>query len=206
MILVFLADDHPVVRAGLRYLLETSADIEVVGEAADGRETLNAALGPDWNADVLVLDISLPKVSGIEVLRRLSAQRPQLPILMLSMHAEAQYARRLVAMGAAGYVSKDRSEDELITAIRAVAAGQLYLSRRVAADGCPDERAPHDLLSARQMQVFLLVVAGRSVSDIAAELDLTVSTISTHLGHVKQKLGLTTVAEVVGYGHRMNLA
>jgi len=206
---VFLVDDHPVVRAGLRHLLAATPDIEVVGEAADGRRASQAAEADDWAVDVLVLDIALPRVNGIEVLGRIHRQRPDLPILMMSMHAEDQYARHLGGLGAAGYVSKDRSEEELITAIRAVAQGRSYFSRdpegsggsaASGVGGGADQAAvvaPHERFTARQLQIFMLVVAGHSVSDIAAELALGVSTVSTHLGQVKEKLGARSVADVV---------
>ena len=204
MIRVFLADDHPIVRTGLKALLGLADDIEVFGEAIDGRKVLLAAERDDWAVDVLVLDISLPRVNGIEVLRRLQTMRPELPVLMLSMYSEDQYARRLIDQGAAGYVSKDRSEDELITAIRVVAGGGLYISRRAARAAPGGAGASHGL-TPRQHQIFTLLVEGQSVSDIAAQLDVSVSTVSTHLGHIKRTFGVRTVQEIVSYAHRMNL-
>ncbi|MCB9527716.1 MAG: response regulator transcription factor [Myxococcales bacterium] len=200
MIRVFLADDHPIVRTGLKALLSLADDIEVVGEAVDGRKVLLASERADWAVDVLVLDISLPRVNGIEVLRRLRVSHPALPVLMLSMYAEDQYARRLVELGAAGYVSKDRSEDELITAIRVVASGGVYVSRQ-AMQGAAGEVG----LSPRQHEVFTLLVEGQTVSEIAAQLDVSVSTVSTHLGHIKRALGARSVQEVVSFAHRMKL-
>ncbi len=203
MIRVFLADDHALVRMGLRALLGTASDIEVVGEACDGRQVLQAAEAEGWPVDVLVLDLSLPRVSGMEVLARLQTLRPQLPVLVLSMYAEAQYAAHLARLGAAGYVAKDRSEEELLTALRTVAQGRTYFTRQSLA---AQPEAPLAGLSARQFQVFSLVVAGQTVSEIAAELNVSVSTVSTHLGKVKQHLGVHSVAELVSYAHRMNLA
>lgn len=202
MIRVFLADDHPIVRTGLKALLGLADDIAVVGEAVDGRKVLLAADADDWAVDVLVLDISLPQVNGIEVLRRLQVSHPALPVLMLSMYAEDQYARRLVDLGAAGYVSKDRSEDELITAIRVVAGGGLYISRRAARGGDPTGATG---LTPRQHQVFTLLVEGQTVTDIAAQLDVSVSTVSTHVGQIKRTFGVRTVQEIVSYAHRMEL-
>lgn len=201
MIRVFLADDHPIVRTGLRALLSLADDIEVVGEAVDGRKVLLASERADWAVDVLVLDISLPRVNGIEVLRRLRESHPALPVLMLSMYAEDQYARRLVELGAAGYVSKDRSEDELITAIRVVAGGGVYVSRQAMQGSAAGEAG----LSPRQHEVFTLLVEGQTVSEIAAQLDVSVSTVSTHLGHIKRALGARSVQEVVSFAHRMKL-
>lgn len=209
MIRVFLADDHPVVRAGLRMLVSLESDIEITGEAGDGGKVLQAASQPDFAVDVLVLDLSLPTVDGIEVLRRLHESHPALHVLVLSMHSEKQYAQQLIAMGAAGYVSKDHAEVDLVTAIRTVAQGRLYVRRHLDRLNGPGLAAPvpsHQTLSARQTQVFRLIVAGRSVSQVAAELDVAVSTVSTHLGLVKEKLGVRSVAELVSYAHRMSLA
>lgn len=196
---VFLADDHPIVRTGIRALLSLADDIEIVGEVTDGLQVLNAAADPGWAVDVLVLDISLPRLNGIEVLRRLVASHPDLPVLFLSMYAEDQYARRLLDLGAAGYVSKDRSEDELIAAIRAVARGGVYISRRAARAPAADATQ----LTPRQHQIFTLLVEGRAVSDIAAQLDLAVSTVSTHVGKVKQAFGVRTIGELVAHAHRL---
>lgn len=205
MIRVFIADDHAIVRTGLSHLLATAPDMQTVGAVGDGRAVLTAAEAPDWPVDVVILDLSLPIISGIEVLRRLHESRPTLPVLVLSMHAESQYAQRLISLGAAGYVSKDRSDTELLTAIRTVSQGRLYVTRSYA-NGARAAELPHEKLSARQLQVFSLLVAGRTVSEIACELDLTVSTVSTHLGHVKTKLGVRTAADIIHYAHRMQLA
>ncbi|MCB9548576.1 MAG: response regulator transcription factor [Myxococcales bacterium] len=202
MIRVFLADDHAVVRMGLRALLATAPDVEVVGEACHGRQVLEAAEADDWTADVLLLDLSLPRVSGIEVLTRLAKLRPTLRVLVLSMYAEEQYADHVARLGAAGYVAKDRSEEELLTAVRTVAQGRSYFSRRPN----PQQATPLAGLSTRQFQVFSLVVAGHTVSEIAAELNVGVSTVSTHLGQVKLRLGVHSVAELVAYAHRLDLA
>ena len=203
---VFLADDHALVRLGLRQLLEREADVEVVGEAEDGRRVLQADGQDDW--DVLVLDVSLPRVGGIEVLRRLRAERPRLRIIMLSMYPEDQYASRMVALGAAAYLAKDRRPDEVLAAIRAVHAGRPWPTA-AAAPAAPldvsEDRAPHARLTAREYQVFTLLFQGSTVSEIAAELDLRASTVSNHVAHIKEKLGARSVAEIVGYAHRAGL-
>lgn len=203
MIRVFLADDHAVVRAGVRHLLTAERDITVVGEAGDGRRAVQALEDLTLGVDVLVLDISLPRLNGLEVLERVRGLRPQLAVLMLSMYPEEQYARRVLAAGASGYLPKSSSE-EVVDAVRTVAAGRLWVSRGVSV-AAPDGRAPHETFTPRETQVFMLVVTGNAVSDIAAELDLGVSTVSTHLGKVKAKLGVETVAEVVTYAHRVGL-
>jgi DNA-binding NarL/FixJ family response regulator len=179
----------------------------VAGTAADGRAAL---LAPALDTcDVLLLDLSLPRVSGAEVLRQIHARRPHLPIVILSMYPEDQYALHLMREGAAAYLSKDRPPEELLAALRKVAAGSSYLTDTLAKQAlrgkAADEGLPHTRFSPREHEVFLLVVAGRSVSEIAAELDLGVSTVSNHLRHVKDKLGVRTVAEIIGYAHRAGL-
>lgn len=208
MIRVFLADDHAVVRAGLERVISTTEDMSVVGTAADGRQVLLLAeAGAEW--DVLVLDLSLPRVSGMEVLRRLRSLRPSLPILILSMYPEDQYSIRLMREGASAYLSKERPLEELLAAIRRLAAGGTYLTASQAAQiiEAPAEadRPPHARLSAREHQVFVLIINGRTVSEIAAELDLSTSTVSTHLARIKEKLGARSVAEIVRYAHRAGL-
>ena len=204
MIRVVLADDHPVVRIGIRGLLEASGDIQVIGEAADGRRAMQLILDPTLVIDVLVLDLSLPRLSGMEVLTQALAARPSLGVLILSMHPEEQYARRLLAAGASGYLAKDRSEHDVVDAVRKIASGGRFVSRQ--AEGAPAPTvALHDSLTAREMQVFLMIVSGQSVTDIAVELDLTLSTVSTHLGRVRAKLGVPTVAGVVSYAHQVGL-
>ncbi|APR78209.1 DNA-binding response regulator, LuxR family protein [Minicystis rosea] len=206
MIRVFLVDDHGIVRAGIRQLLSAAPDVEVVGEAGDGRKALEAL--ERVPVDVLVLDLHLPRMNGIEILRRAIARSPGLAVLVLSMYADASYVRATLSAGAAGYLSKDASEEELLTAIRAVSQGRLYAPRDAAAPGRGAEPAAalHASFSAREHQIFTLLFQGRSVTEIAAELDLTVSTVSTHIGKIKVKLGVRNVAEIVGYAHRVGLA
>lgn len=208
MIRVVLADDHPVVRIGIRGLLEAGGDIQVIGEAADGRRAMQLILDPALVIDVLVLDLSLPRLSGMEVLSQALAARPSLGVLILSMHPEEQYARRLLAAGACGYLAKDRSEHDVVDAVRKIASGGRFVSAQVAQrlEGAPAAPAAlHDSLTAREMQVFLMIVSGQSVTDIAVELDLTLSTVNTHLGRVRAKLGVSSLAGVVSYAHQVGL-
>lgn len=200
MIRIFIADDHAVVRAGLRTMLASTPDLQLVGEATNGREVLEAL--ETLEVEVLLLDLSLPRVSGIEVLRRLVRARPQLRILVLSMYAEEQYATRMLKEGAAGYLSKDRPIEEVVVAIRRIVEG---LSLPAAPQPVRMAKAPHEQLSAREYQVFLLLLQGRVNADIAAELDLVPSTISNHTSRIKQKLGARSLAEVVSYAHRVGL-
>jgi two-component system invasion response regulator UvrY len=188
---VFIADDHDVVRHGIRHVLVDLGGFEVVGEARDGREVLNAAiLG---TCDVLVLDLSLPKVSGTEVLRRVRAIWPDLAVVVLSMHPEEQFAARALADGAAAYVSKNRPSSELIAAVRRAGTGARDVPPASAGE------APHRRLTRREHQIFLLLVGGRSVVEIGAELDVHACTVSNHLANVRTKLGLQSVPELVRY-------
>lgn len=205
MIKVFLVDDHGVVRMGLRALIAMEPDMEVVGEAPDGWKALDLLGDPALAVDVVTLDLSMPRLHGMEVLERLFVARPGISVLILSMHAEEHLGRALIARGAAGYLSKDRADAELADAVRMVARGRVFMTRRIA--GQPtDPRLPHETLSPREIQVFMLLVEGRQVGDIAAELNLTMSTVSTHVGKIRGKLGVQSIAEIVGYAHRHGLA
>ena len=208
MIRVILADDHAILRAGIRHLLGLTPDISVVGETADGLATLR--LLETMICDVLVLDVSLPTLSGTEVLKRVKADWPHTRVLMLSMHSEEEYAPRLLAADADGYLAKDRSAVELVDAIRRVAGGGIYVTDKAARRIIDSSRSatvvPHQLLSAREHQILILLCEEHTVSEIAAQLDLGISTISTHLGHIKSKLGVSSVAGIVSYAHRAGLA
>lgn len=196
MIKVFVADDHAVVRCGVTHLLRELGGFEVVGEAEDGRQVLNSPLLDA--CDVLLLDLSLPKVSGPEVLRRVKAERPGIAVVVLSMHPEDQFARRALADGASAYVSKDRPPADIIAAVRRAASGVRDATPGSGPDA-PDEAPPHTRLTRREHQIFLRVVQGCPVVDIAAELDLNACTVSNHLANVRKKLGLTSVADLVRY-------
>lgn len=207
MIRVFLADDHLIVRDGVRRLLAETPDMQLAGEASRGREVLDRAATERW--DVLVLDLSFEDVGGLEVLRRLRATAPKLPIIVLSMYPEAQYAVPVLQLGASAYLSKGRSSEELIDAIRAAARGERYVTSAVAdalvIAGTGGQGTPHERLTPRENQIFMLVAEGRAVADIAAELNLTSSTVSSHLAHVREKLGVRTTGEVMQYAYRAGL-
>jgi len=208
MIRIFIADDHAIVRQGLRGLIEQQEDMCVVGEASDGRAVLLAEDKDQW--DLCVLDLSLPKVGGIEVLRRLREEHPKLRVVILSMYPEDQYGLRLIQEGAAAYLSKEMDASDVVGALRIVASGGTYLSPGITAQmrrgGGDGSRPPHASLSAREHQVFTLLFQGRTVSEIAAELNLSASTVSNHVARVKDKLGARSIGEIVSYAHRAGLA
>lgn len=191
MIRVFIADDHGVVRAGVRKLLEDLDEFEVVGEARNGRQVLDADLGV---CHALVLDLSLPVVSGLEVLRRIRPRFPFLKVIVLSMHPLDQFAHRAIESGAHAYVSKERPPNELVDTIRAAVRGE-----QIAPPPKPQEGLLHESLTKREHQVFTLLLEGRAVADIAAELDVHSCTVSNHLARVKKKLGADSIADIVRY-------
>jgi DNA-binding NarL/FixJ family response regulator len=209
MIRVLLADDHVIVRAGLRELLADTGDVVVAGEAGNGQEVLASIRKEDY--DVLVLDMSMPGRSGIELIRQLKGEKPKLRILVLSMHGEAQYAVRAIRAGASGYLTKDSATEQLVAAIRRIAAGGAYVSpetaERLALDfnRPAEEAAPHTLLTDREFQVFQLIVGGSSVGEIAEALALSVKTVSTHKTRIMEKMGLGNEAALVRYAVRHKL-
>lgn len=209
MIRVFLADDHEIVLGGLQKLLAESGDICVVGTATDGRRALQRTLEEDLEWDVLILDLSLPRVGGIEVLRRVTEARPAARVLVLSMYPEEQYALQLIHAGAAAYLSKASPPEALLDAIRRVAAGHTSVSpaveRKLRLRIPDEEKLPHMKLSSREHQVFSLLIEGNSVTDIASQLDLTPSTVSNHLRGIKDKLEAPTVSAIMRYAHRAGL-
>ncbi len=202
MIRVLVADDHAVVRRGVLQILADAPDIVVAGEASTGREVLQAV----WknNFDVLVLDIGMPDGGGLEVLKQLRTLKLDLQVLILSMYPEKQYAVRALKSGAAGYLTKDSAPDELVTAIRRVAQGGKYVTQSLAEKlavevGREAEKGPHETLSDREYQVTCLLAAGKIVTEIAAELSLSVKTVSTYRARILEKLGLKNTAEIIRY-------
>jgi DNA-binding NarL/FixJ family response regulator len=208
MIRVLLADDHAIVRAGLREILEATGDISVTGEAGNGHDAL--ARVREQAYDVAVLDMSMPGRSGIELIKQLKSEQPKLRILVLSMHSEAQYAVRALKAGASGYLSKDGAVEQLVAAIRRIAAGGAFVSAETAERlamqvNHPTEAPPHTQLSDREFQVFQLLVAGRSVTAIADELSVSVKTVSTHKTHIMEKMNLSNQVELIRYAMRHKL-
>ena len=208
MIRVVIADDHQILREGLRQLLQAAGDLAVVGEAADGHAVLQQVRALDF--DVLLLDMSMPGKSGVELIRQVKAEKPRLRILVLSMHEEHQYAVRAIRSGASGYLTKESATSQLVAAIRKVAGGGAFISaevaERLAQDAMPHAEGPrHVALSDREYQVFRLLVSGRSVSEIAADLHLSAKTVSTHKARLMEKLDIDNNADLVHYAVRHRL-
>ena len=210
LIRVAIADDHTILREGLRQLLESADDMRVVAEAADGHQVIACVRAEDF--DVLILDMSMPGKSGIELIKQVKAEKPKLRVLVLSMHEEEQYAVRAIKAGASGYVTKDSAGMQLLTAIRKVAGGGAFISAEVAeqlalgAMPGADDGPPHKKLSDREYEVFQRLVAGESVTDIAARLNLSGKTVSTHKARLMEKLGIDNQADLVRYAMRHHLA
>ncbi len=210
MIRILIADDHGILRAGLKHILQETGDIVVAGEASDGNETLAQVRSGTW--DALVLDLSMPGRSGIELIKQIKTEFPRLAILVLSMHKEDIYAVRALKAGASGYLCKDNAESQLADAIRKVAAGGLFISSSVAErftretlTGGIVTESPHTRLSDREYQIFLLIVGGLSVTAIAQQLNLSVKTVSTHKASILSKMGMTNTADLVRYAVRHGL-
>jgi two-component system invasion response regulator UvrY len=208
MIRALIADDHAVVRQGLKQILGDTPEMLVAGEATNGQEVLDKVRAEPW--DVVVLDISMPDRSGLDVLKQLRSERPKLPVLVLSMHSEDQYAVRVLKAGASGYLTKDSAPDELVKAIRKVVSGGTYVSSFLAEKlafeiGTDSSRLPHETLSDREFQVLRLIAAGKSVTEIAAELYLSVKTVSTYRARMLEKMNLGTTAELIHYAMQNHL-
>jgi DNA-binding NarL/FixJ family response regulator len=202
VIRVLLADDHAIVRAGLKEILANTGDITVAAEATNGQEVMERIRGHDY--DVAVLDMSMPGRSGIELIKQVKDEKPKLRILVLTMHSEEQYAVRALKAGASGYLTKDSAAEQLVAAIRKIAAGGAYVSpetaERLALGASPRaEAALHTLLSDREFQVLQLIAGGQSVGGIAKRLALSVKTVSTHKTRILQKMGLANQAELIRY-------
>ena len=202
MIRVLIADDHAVVRQGLKQILGDTPEMVVAGEATNGQEVLDKVRAEAW--DIVVLDISMPDRSGLDILKELQSERPKLPVLVLSMYSEDQFAVRVLKAGARGYLTKDSAPDELVKAIRKVVSGGTYVSAFLAEKlafeiGTDSSKLPHEALSDREFQVLRLIAAGKSVKEIAAELYLSVKTVSTYRSRLLQKMNLETNAELIHY-------
>lgn len=209
MIRLVIADDHAIVREGLKRIVSSEPDMQVVGEAGDGTEVMQRVRGDAF--DVLVLDLSMPGRSGMELIRLVHADHPRLRILVLSMHQELQYAVRAIKAGACGYLTKDSAAGQLAQAIRKVASGGAFISAEVAEQlalgAMPGSQGlPHEALSDREFEVLRLLAAGISVSDIALRLHLSVKTVSTHKAHLMQKMGLQNPSDLFRYAIKHGLA
>jgi DNA-binding NarL/FixJ family response regulator len=197
MIRVLIADDHKIVRDGLKRILAATTDIECAGEAPGGDEALALVKANDY--DVALVDMSMPGLSGIDLVKRLRAEKPRLRLLVLSMHGEHQYAARALKAGASGYLTKDSASEQLLGAIRKVAAGGVHISEAAAASIVSQQKASHEALSDREFEVMRLLVEGLSPTEIGERLHLSVKTVSTHKTRILEKLSLGSTAELVRY-------
>ena len=209
MIRVLIADDHDILRAGLKHILSETGDIVVAGEASNGAEALVKLRSAQW--DAAVLDLSMPGRNGIELIKQIRDEFPRLPILVLSMYKEDIYAVRVLKVGASGYLCKDNAESLLPDAIRKIVSGRLFINPSVAENMTRDflqgsrAQLPHNRLTDRNYQIFLMLVQGMSVSEIARRLHLSVKTISTHKTNIQTKMELANTVELVRYAvqHRL---
>jgi two-component system, NarL family, invasion response regulator UvrY len=202
MIKILVADDHSIIRQGLRQILEDTDDMRVTGEAEGGMQAIQLAQEEDY--DLLLLDITLPDKNGIEVLKQVKQDKPQLPVLMLSMHPEAQYALRSMKAGASGYLNKQSAPAELINAIRQVAGGKKYISSQLAEElalGLSQgyQELSHQTLSNREYQTLCLMASGKKLSEMAEVMSLSPKTVSVYRARLLEKMKLKTNAEAIHY-------
>jgi two-component system, NarL family, invasion response regulator UvrY len=208
MVRVLIADDHPIVRGGLKELLVRQLETVVCGEASNADEALAQVHRQPW--DVLILDITMPGRSGFDILSDVRQVQPRLPILVLSVHPEDQYAKRAIKAGASGYLQKESAPEELIEAVRKLLAGRRYVSASLAERFAEDlhegaDRPAHDALSAREFEVLVMIGSGKTVTQIAEELHLSAATVSTYRTRVLEKMNMATTAELMRYAFRNHL-
>jgi len=208
VIRVMLADDHQLVREGIKQLLAAASDIHVAAEAGNGDDALAQVKAAEF--DVVVLDMSMPGLSGIDLVKRVRLEKPKQKILVLSMHGESQYAARALKAGASGYLTKDSASSQLVGAIRKIAAGGVHITEAVAAQlvaaPAAQDAASHTLLSDREFEVFRQLVDGKGITEIADRLNLSVKTVSTHKTRILQKMNLNGTADLVRYALEHGLA
>ena len=208
MIKILVVDDHAVVRAGLRSFLADTPDMEIAGDASNSGEALRLIRGGEWH--VVLLDISLPDKSGVEVLKQIKREKPDLPVLVLSMHPESRYAVQLLRSGASGYLQKEAMAAELVSAIRTVVLGRKYVSPAVAqllaTDIDSSSGGPlHGALSEREFQIFCRLAQGQGATKIARDLSLSVKTVSTYRTRILEKMKMTSNADLTYYAIKSNL-
>ncbi|MBI2749105.1 MAG: response regulator transcription factor [Burkholderiales bacterium] len=199
---ILVADDHAIIRDGVRKIVSDTVDLEVAGEARDGNAVLDRIRERDW--DVLLMDLSMPGRHGIDLIRLVKAERAKLPVLVFSMHQEEQFAVRSIRAGASGYLSKESDSDLLIPALRKVAGGGVFISPKVAELLATDvyrrtDSPPHTLLSNREFEVFSEIVRGVSLTDIATKLSLSIKTVSTHKSNILSKMNLASTVDLFRY-------
>ncbi len=205
---ILLADDHPIVRQGLKLIISAHSDLEVVGEAGNGREAVDMA--GKLHPDMVLIDVAMPELNGIEATRRLVSANGRLKVLVLSMHKEAVYVREILKAGARGYILKGAIDTELLNAIRSVAKGDGYISPAVSGallnDYRKDVTDPVDLLSGREREVLQLIAEGKTNKEIATKLNLSVYTVDSHRGKIMEKLNLHSTGELVRFAIKHGLA
>jgi two-component system, NarL family, invasion response regulator UvrY len=208
MMRILIADDHAIVRRGLKQLLLEEYPSAVIEEVDDAEGLVNKTLMEKW--DIVICDLSMPGRSGLDALRQIKQTSPSLPVLIMSMHPEDQYALRVLKAGASGYLGKDNIHDELISAIRTAMLGKKYITPSIAeklaeAFDSDNEKAAHELLSDRELDVFKLLASGKSVSEIAAQLSLSITTVSTYRSRILEKMKIKSNAEMTRYALEMKL-
>ncbi len=208
MIKILIADDHPVVRKGLKEIIEITPDMMVGDEASNGQEALEKVRKDDF--DVVLLDISMPGRSGLEILKELKSEKPELSVLILSMHPEEQYAVRVLKAGASGYLTKESAPEELIAAIKKASKGRKYVSSSLAEKlalylEIDNERPLHENLSDREYEVMRMIASGKTITEIAGKLFLSVKTISTYRSRILEKMGMKSNAELTHYALKNRL-
>ncbi|HYA11401.1 MAG TPA: response regulator transcription factor [Thermodesulfovibrionales bacterium] len=208
MIKILIADDHAIVREGLKQILSESPDLVVVAEASTGQEVIDKVGKNDL--DLVVLDISMPGRGGMDILKEVKSLKPKLPVLILSMYPEEQYAVRVLKSGASGYLTKESAPVELVKAIRQISQGKKYISPSLAEKLAVDlevssDKLPHETLSDREYQVMCMIASGKTLKEIADELSLSIKTISTYRSRILEKMNMRTNAELTHYAVKNRL-
>ena len=208
MIKILIADDHPIVRKGLKQILAETSNIVVAGEANNGAEVIKKVLKDNY--DVVLLDITMPGRDGVDVLKELKNLKPNLPVLILSIHPEDQYAVRVLRAGAYGYLTKESAPEELISAIKTVSLGRKYISPSVAEKlvfnlNNNAQKQPHEKLSDREYQVMHMIASGRTAKEISEDLSLSIKTISTYRARILEKMKMKNIAELIRYAIKKGL-
>ena len=208
MIKVFIADDHALIREGIKKLLDLESDVKVVGETSNPFEVVDQI--KKSNCDILILDLSMPGKSGLDILKEIKIVLPKVKVLIMTMMPEDQFAKRTLKAGASGYITKDRAADELLLAIRKVAAGKKYITQSLAeklVDDLDDssEKPLHEILSDREFQILKMMAKGQSQTNIADELSISASTVNTYRSRIFEKLNLHSNAELIHYAFQNNL-
>ncbi len=208
MIKILIADDHAIVREGLKQIISETPDMVVAAEASNGEDVLEKVSANKY--DVVLLDISMPGRSGLDILRQLKIEKPKLPVMMLSVHPEEQYAVRALRAGASGYLTKESAPDELIAAIRKISQGRKYVSSSLAEKlavelGINVKKSRHEVLSDREFQVMLMIASGKTVKEIAEELSISVKTSSTYRARILEKMKMKNNAEIIYYAVKQGL-